>query len=72
MATMLAPIIGGIADSNTVTRMADPSPANMLAAKFSVPYAVAAAVVKGATDVSAFMDAVRQNAAVGVAPAIDA
>ena len=44
-----------------VTRMADPSPANMLAAKFSVPYAVAAAVVKGATDISAFMDAVRQD-----------
>jgi 2-methylcitrate dehydratase PrpD len=44
-----------------VTRMADPSPANMLAAKFSVPYAVAAAVVKGTTDVSAFTDAVRQD-----------
>jgi 2-methylcitrate dehydratase PrpD len=44
-----------------VTRMADPSPANMLAAKFSVPYAVAAAVVKGTTDVSAFADAVRED-----------
>ena len=44
-----------------VTRMADPSPANMLAAKFSVPYAVAAAVVKGTTDVSAFRDAVRED-----------
>jgi 2-methylcitrate dehydratase PrpD len=44
-----------------VTRMADPSPANMLAAKFSVPYAVAAAVAKGTTDVSAFTDAVRQD-----------
>src|SRR5688572_21208703 len=44
-----------------VTRMADPSPANMLAAKFSVPYAVAAAVVKGTTDVSAFTDAVRED-----------
>jgi len=31
----------------------------MLAAKFSVPYAVAAAGVKGTTDVSAFRDAVR-------------
>jgi 2-methylcitrate dehydratase PrpD len=44
-----------------VTRMADPSPVNMLAAKFSVPYAVAAAVVKGTTDVSAFGDAVRED-----------
>jgi 2-methylcitrate dehydratase PrpD len=44
-----------------VTRMADPSPANVLAAKFSVPYAVAAAVVKGTTDVSAFTDAVRED-----------
>jgi 2-methylcitrate dehydratase PrpD len=44
-----------------VTRMADPSPANMLAAKFSIPYAVAAAVVKGTTDVSAFGDAVRED-----------
>jgi 2-methylcitrate dehydratase PrpD len=44
--------------------MADPSPANMLAAKFSVPYAVAAAVVKGTTDVSAFQDAVREDARV--------
>ena len=47
-----------------VTRMADPSPANMLAAKFSVPYAVAAAVVKGTTDVSAFTDAVREDSRV--------
>lgn len=44
-----------------VTRMADPSPGNMLAAKFSVPYAVAVAVVKGTTDVSAFRDAVRED-----------
>jgi 2-methylcitrate dehydratase PrpD len=34
--------------------MANPAPDNMLAAKFSIPYAVAAAVVKGVTDVSAF------------------
>jgi 2-methylcitrate dehydratase PrpD len=47
-----------------VTRMADPSPANMLAAKFSVPYAVAAAVVKGTTDITAFTDAVREDARV--------
>jgi 2-methylcitrate dehydratase PrpD len=47
-----------------VTRMAEPSPANMLAAKFSVPYAVAAAVVKGTTDVSAFTDAVREDSRV--------
>jgi 2-methylcitrate dehydratase PrpD len=47
-----------------VTRMADPSPANMLAAKFSLPYAVAAALVKGTTDVSAFKDAVREDSGV--------
>ncbi len=34
--------------------MADPEPENMLAAKFSIPYAVAASVVHGATDVTAF------------------
>ena len=44
-----------------VTRMADPEPANMLAAKFSIPYAVAAAMVKGTTDVTAFEDAVRED-----------
>lgn len=44
-----------------VTRMTDPAPANMLSAKFSIPYAVAAAVVKGTTDVSAFRDAVRED-----------
>jgi 2-methylcitrate dehydratase PrpD len=47
-----------------VVRMADPAPANMLAAKFSIPHAVAAAVVKGTTDVSAFTDAVREDARV--------
>jgi 2-methylcitrate dehydratase PrpD len=36
----------------------------MLAAKFSVPYAVAAAMVKGTTDVSAFTDAVREDSRV--------
>ena len=44
-----------------VTRMADRAPANMLAAKFSVPHAVAAALVKGTTDISAFTDAVRDD-----------
>jgi 2-methylcitrate dehydratase PrpD len=44
--------------------MADPAPANMLAAKFSVPHAVAAALVKGTTDISAFQDAVREDSRV--------
>ena len=35
--------------------MDDPAPDNMLAAKFSIPYAVAAAVCCGKTDVSAFL-----------------
>lgn len=35
-------------------RMAEPEPASMLAAKFSIPYAVAAALVRGAADVAAF------------------
>jgi 2-methylcitrate dehydratase PrpD len=47
-----------------VTRMADPAPVNMLAAKFSVPHAVAAALVKGTTDVSAFQDTVREDSRV--------
>ena len=42
-----APPIAGI--------MADPAPENMLAAKFSIPYAVAAAVCYGRTDVTAFL-----------------
>ena len=37
-------------------RMADPAPASMLAAKFSIPYAVAAALVLGRADVSAFAE----------------
>src|SRR5262249_27727781 len=37
-------------------RMADPSPASMLAAKFSVPYAVAAHLVVGHTGVDAFAE----------------
>ena len=42
-----APPIAGI--------MADPHPENMLAAKFSIPYAVAAAIFYGRTDVTAFL-----------------
>lgn len=44
-----------------VARMADPEPRTMLAAKFSVPYAVAAAVVTGRTDPAAFLDAWRED-----------
>ena len=36
------------------TIMTDPAPPNMLAAKFSLPYALAASVTYGATDVTAF------------------
>ena len=39
-------------------RMADPEPAAPLAARFSIPYAVAAAVVLGRTDPTAFRPAV--------------
>ena len=45
--TVTAPPIAQIMD--------DPTPANMLAAKFSIPYAVAAAVCYRKTDVSAFL-----------------
>jgi 2-methylcitrate dehydratase PrpD len=38
-------------------RMADPDPAGMLGAKFSIPYAVAAALVLDTADVSAFAPA---------------
>jgi 2-methylcitrate dehydratase PrpD len=37
-------------------RMADPAPASMLGAKFSIPYAVAAALVLGRADVAAFAE----------------
>ena len=47
-----------------VERMADPEPPAMLAAKFSVPYAVAAAIVLGRTDVTAFVDDARTDARV--------
>ena len=36
--------------------MTDPAPPNMLAAKFSLPYAIAATVTQGATDVTAFYE----------------
>ena len=42
-----APPIAGIMD--------DPAPDNMLAAKFSIPYAVASAICLGRTDVAAFL-----------------
>jgi len=44
-----------------VERMAASDPPNMLAAKFSVPYAVAAAVVTAGSGVPAFLDAARAN-----------
>ncbi|PYM16521.1 MAG: 2-methylcitrate dehydratase [Candidatus Rokuibacteriota bacterium] len=44
-----------------VEQMAEPAPPAMLAAKFSVPHAVAAAVVLGTTDVSAFLDDARND-----------
>ena len=37
-------------------RMADPAPTSMLGAKFSIPYAVAAALVLGRADVAAFVE----------------
>jgi 2-methylcitrate dehydratase PrpD len=37
-------------------RMADPAPGSMLAAKFSIPYAVAAALLLGRADVAAFTE----------------
>jgi 2-methylcitrate dehydratase PrpD len=39
-----------------ITRLAEPEPPAMLAAKFSVPHAVAAALVLGRTDVAAFTE----------------
>ena len=44
-----------------VTRMAEAAPSNMLAAKFSIPYAVAAAVVRRGTFVDAFLDGARED-----------
>jgi 2-methylcitrate dehydratase PrpD len=45
-----------------ITRMAETAPTTMLSAKFSVPYAVAAAVVRHGTFVDAFDDAARGDA----------
>ncbi len=42
-------------------RMADPAPPTLLAAKFSIPYAVAAALVRGRADVAAFEDGARRD-----------
>jgi 2-methylcitrate dehydratase PrpD len=42
-------------------RMADPAPGSMLAAKFSIPYAVAAALVLGRADVPAFAEPARAD-----------
>jgi 2-methylcitrate dehydratase PrpD len=44
--------------------MTDGAPPNMLAAKFSIPYAVAAAIALGRTDVAAFADAVIDTPAI--------
>jgi 2-methylcitrate dehydratase PrpD len=59
--------IAGIAVTSIpfVERMAEPAPPNMLAAKFSIPYAVAAAVVRHATFVDAFGDDARADARIG-------
>ena len=51
-----APPIAGI--------MAGPAPDNMLAAKFSIPYAVASAICQGRTDVPAFLPDRVQNAGI--------
>ncbi len=45
-------------------RMADPAPATMLSAKFSIPHAVAALLVTGRSDVQAFLDRARNDPAV--------
>jgi 2-methylcitrate dehydratase PrpD len=46
-------------------RMAGPAPANQLAAKFSIPWAVAAALVLGHADLGAFRDAARADGRIG-------
>jgi len=46
-------------------RMADPEPATMLAAKFSIPYAVAALLVLGRSDVVAFEPPALGDARIG-------
>jgi 2-methylcitrate dehydratase PrpD len=51
----------GVTSLAFVERMADPEPPAMLSAKFSVPYAVAASLVLGRTDVTAFYDDARTD-----------
>ncbi len=46
-------------------RMASPAPVNQLAAKFSIPWAVATALVLGHADVDAFRDEARGDARIG-------
>jgi len=46
-------------------RMADPAPSTMLAAKFSIPYAVAAALVLGRSDTAAFEPPALGDARIG-------
>lgn len=41
--------------------LTDPAPTTMLGAKFSIPYAIAASLVLGATDVAAFEHDAREN-----------
>jgi 2-methylcitrate dehydratase PrpD len=45
-------------------RMTDSAPPNMLAARFSIPYAVAAAIALGRTDVEAFAESVIDTPAI--------
>jgi 2-methylcitrate dehydratase PrpD len=52
--------------------MADPEPQNMLSAKFSIPYAVAASLLHGATDVTAFYpDKVQDSRIAGLARRVE-
>ena len=52
--------------------MADPEPETMLAAKFSIPYAVAASIETGCTDVTAFYpDAISNDAVLSLAQRVE-
>jgi len=54
------------------TIMVDPEPANMLAAKFSLPYAVATAIVHNSTDITAFYpDRLQDPATLALAHRVD-
>ena len=54
------------------TIMVDPEPANMLAAKFSLPFAVATAVVHNSTDITAFYpDRLRDPVTLALAHRVD-